>query len=191
MFRRLSILKGLLALSVLLFSISTLEASRHDCSHHKKKCTDSVIGSHGTNFTIFTNIPEFRTDVYGVFTYHADGTFLFHGSEFLTQSVGGGPGALDTLLVGVWKKIGKNTYKATGEFVQLLRNPVNPALPAVPSFRWKVEIIQVMNSDNVTGSLTGVATPHPVNDLELTLPAPPPFTGLVLEASGVSRKVTQ
>lgn len=185
------ILKGFVVVCVLLLSASTLEASKHHCFFPKKKCVDSIIGAHGINFTLFTNIPELRTDVFGVVTYHADGTFAFHASEFLTQSIGGNQGVLDTVLMGVWERVGKNTYKATGEFVQLIRDPINPALPAVPTFRWKAEFIQVMNCDKVTGSFTGVATPHPVYDLELTLPAPPPFTGLVLEVSGVSRKVTQ
>lgn len=189
--RLLTTLKVFLALCVLFFSASMLEASKHDSCSHKKKCIDPIIGAHGINFTLFTNIPELRTDVFGVITYHADGTFAVHASEFLTQSVGGNQGAFSTVLMGVWEKIGKNTYKGTGEFVQLLRNSVRPALPAVPTLRWKVEVIQVMNNDKVTGTFTAEAIPHPVNDLELTLPAPPPFTGVVLEASGVSRKVTQ
>ena len=191
MSRFLTAVHGFAVACMLLFSVSSLEASSHEDSHHKKHCLDPIVGAHGINFTIFTNIPELRTDVYGVVTYHADGTFIFHASEFLTQSIGGNQGVLDTVLMGVWKKAGKKTYKCSGEFVQLLRDPQNPALPAVPRYRWKVELIQKLNGDNVTGTLSGGATPHPVNDLKLTLPAPPPFTGLVLEASGVSRKVPQ
>jgi hypothetical protein len=155
-----------------------------------KKCVEPVVGAHGMNFTLFTNIPELRTDCYGVETYHADGTWIFHGSEFLTQSVGGNQGALSTVLIGAWKKTGKRTYKVTGEFVQLLRDPVNPALPAVPTYRWKVDLVQKIDRNGIDGSWSGVATPHPKDDLTLSLPAPPPITGLVLEASGVTKKVT-
>jgi len=158
--------------------------------HDDKKCVEPIVGAHGTNFTLFTNIPALRTDVYGVMTYHTDGTFIFHASEFLTQSVGGNQGAFSTVMMGAWKKTGKRTYKATGEFVQMPRDPVNPALPAVPLLRWKVEIIQTMDRNGIDGSFTAVATPHPKDDLNLSLPAPPPFTGLVLEASGVTKKVT-
>lgn len=155
-------------------------------------CEDkpSIVGSHGFNFTLFTNVPERRTDAYGVFTFHEDHTFIFHASEFLTQSVGGSPGAYNTVLVGVWKQTSGHKYKAKGEFVQLMRDPSNLAAAAVPMYRWKVKMTLKMNHDGVEGSFKGVATPHPVNDLTLTLPAPAPFTGLVLEVSGVNRKLT-
>jgi len=159
--------------------------------HGKKKKVEPVIGVHGINFTLFTNIPALRTDVFGVTTFHADGTFIFHASEFLTQSIGGNQGVLDTALMGIWKKDCKRTYKGIGEFVQLFRDPVNPALPAVPMYRWKVELVLKMNHNEITGTMSATATPHPKDDLELNKTAPPPFTGLVLETSGVTRKLTQ
>ncbi len=163
----------------------------HSHGKHEKSCVEPIIGVHGMNFTIFTNVPALKTDCYGVETVHADGTFIFQGTEFLTQSIGGNQGVFDTVLMGVWKKVGKRKYKLTGEFVQLLRDAVNPALPAVPMYRWKVELIQKMDRDGVNGSWSGTGEPHPKDDLNLSLPAPPPFTGLVLEASAVTKKLVQ
>ena len=168
---------------------SSSSSSKKHCD--KKKKVEPVVGTHGINFTIFTNIPALRTDVFGVTTFHADGTFIFHASEFLTQSIGGNQGVLDTALMGIWKKVSKRTYKGIGEFVQLFRDPVNPALPAVPMYRWKAELVFKINHDEITGAMSATATPHPKDDLELNKTAPPPFTGLVLETSGVTRKLTQ